>query len=110
MPNLSCTANRGQETHDEPTFVVKPQRRNAPKLGNEPKPALVIEDVQIASTILRDHDFVCDRLTHNELMSGSGQHYHGKLRNGDYKLLWIATPGDWFVRTPGKRGGPIGKG
>ena len=82
------------------------QRRITPTLGNEPKPALVIEDVQTASTVLRDHDFVCDRLTHNELMSGSEQHYHEKLRTGDYKLLWIATPGDWFVRTPGKRGDP----
>ena len=68
--------------------------------------ALIIEDIQIACTILQTYNYKTDRLTHNELMAGSGQYYHDKLRKGEYTLLWIATPSDWYVRVPGKRGNP----
>ena len=30
----------------------------------------------------------------------------GDLLAGSYKLLWVSTPMDWYVRTPGKRAGP----
>ena len=26
--------------------------------------------------------------------------------SGDYTMLWVSTPSDWYVRTPGKRAGP----
>ena len=39
-------------------------------------------------------------------MTSSGTHYLGTLLSGDYQLLWVSTPADWYVRTPGKRAGP----
>ena len=62
--------------------------------------------MQNASTALRAHAYECDRITHNELMAVSGEHYESRLRSGIYSLLWITTPCDWYVRTPGKRGNP----
>ena len=64
------------------------------------KSALVIEDIREACIELRQRGYVCDSITHNELMASTGQEYTGNLIKGDYKLLWIATPSDWYVRTP----------
>eukprot|EP00959_Pyramimonas_sp_CCMP1952_P316688 6628729-Pyramimonas_sp.AAC.1 len=30
----------------------------------------------------------------------------GAVISGDYTLVWTSTPGDWYVRTPGKRVAP----
>jgi hypothetical protein len=68
--------------------------------------ALVVEDLREACIVLKDHGYECERLTHNELMASSGEEYLGKLLSGEYSMLWIATPADWYVRTPGKRAGP----
>ena len=64
------------------------------------KAVLVIEDIREACIELRQRGYVCARITHNELMASTGQEYTGKLIKGEYKLLWIATPSDWYVRTP----------
>ena len=55
---------------------------------------------------LRSKGYTCDRITHNELMASTGQEYTGNLIKGDYNLLWIATPSDWYVRTPDKISNP----
>ena len=68
--------------------------------------AFVIEDVRIATAELRHRGYVCDRITHVELMSFVGSQYLGNLLAGDYHLLWVATPSDWTIHTPGKRAGP----
>ena len=65
-----------------------------------------IEDVRIATAELRHRGYVCDRITHVELMSFIGSQYLGNLLAGDYHLLWVATPSDWTIHTPGKRAGP----
>ena len=39
-------------------------------------------------------------------MTSSGSQYLGGLLSGDYRLLWVSTPADWYIRTPGKRMGP----
>ena len=39
-------------------------------------------------------------------MSFIGSQYLGNLLAGDYHLLWVATPSDWTIHTPGKRAGP----
>ena len=39
-------------------------------------------------------------------MTSEGTKYLGALLSGDYAMLWVATPSDWYVRTPGKRAGP----
>ena len=39
-------------------------------------------------------------------MSFIGSQYLGNLLAGDYHLLWVATPSDWTIHTPGKRVGP----
>merc|ERR1712242_58772 len=61
------------------------------------KAALVIEDIREACIELRQRGYVCDCITHNELMASTGQECTGKLIKGDYNLLWIATPSDWYV-------------
>ena len=61
--------------------------------------ALVIEDVRIATAELRHRGYVCDRITHVELMSFIGSQYLGNLLAGDYHLLWVATPSDWTTHT-----------
>ena len=68
--------------------------------------ALIIEDIQCANTALCARNYTCDRITHNELMAVSGEHFGARLHSGIYHLLWICTPCDWYVRTPGKRGNP----
>eukprot|EP00959_Pyramimonas_sp_CCMP1952_P135963 2844488-Pyramimonas_sp.AAC.1 len=32
--------------------------------------------------------------------------YLGAVISGDYNLIWVSTPSDWYVRTPGKRVAP----
>ena len=70
------------------------------------KIALVIEDIRMACAILRLYGYQCDRLSHNELMMSVGSIHTGNLISGKYKLLWISTPADWYVRLPHKRVGP----
>ena len=68
--------------------------------------ALVIEDIGEASQELVRHGYECQRITHNELMSLVGEEYTGRLLRGEYALLWISTPADWYIRTPNKRSNP----
>ena len=68
--------------------------------------AFVIEDTREACADLRRRRYICDRITHTELMTQTGTTYLGNLIHGDYALVWISTPADWYVRTPGKRMGP----
>eukprot|EP00959_Pyramimonas_sp_CCMP1952_P446890 9357170-Pyramimonas_sp.AAC.1 len=35
-----------------------------------------------------------------------GTPYLGGMLSGDYALLWVATPADWYVRLSGRRTGP----
>ena len=104
-PVIPCIPEGGPQ-HGNVLLVDLPKHGdvliNNPKRGN----ALIIEDIQTACITLKDYGFECDRITHNELMSGPGELYNSKLRSGHYNLLWIATPSDWYVRTPGKRGNP----
>ena len=72
---------------------------------NTTKKALVIEDVREACIELRKMNYECDRLTHNELMSHAGEEYTNKMIQQQYSLLWISTPADWYVRTPGQKKG-----
>ena len=60
----------------------------------------------MACAILRLYGYQCDRLSHNELMMSVGSIHTGNLISGKYKLLWISTPADWYVRLPHKRAGP----
>ena len=62
--------------------------------------ALIVTDMRQAEEQLVHIGYKCTRLTHNELLSGSGTEYNGKLLKGTYALLWISTPNDWYVRTP----------
>ena len=39
-------------------------------------------------------------------MTSVGTGYLGAILSGDYVLIWISTPSDWYVRTPGKRIAP----
>eukprot|EP00959_Pyramimonas_sp_CCMP1952_P265042 5542104-Pyramimonas_sp.AAC.1 len=55
---------------------------------------------------LRARGYMCDRITHTEVMTSTGTQYLGASLSGDYQLLWVATPADWRVRLPGKRAGP----
>ena len=65
--------------------------------------ALIVEDMREACIVLRLYGYECDRITHNELMASSGEELTGKLLKGDYALMWLSTPSDWYVRTPDKR-------
>ena len=53
--------------------------------------------------MLREWGFICDRLTHNDLLSTAGQEQTGKLIRGDYIVLWISSPDDWHARTTNKK-------
>ena len=68
--------------------------------------ALVIEDQREATAILRQKGYLCDRLTHQEILSRHGTTSLGDLLAGSYRLLWISTPMDWYIKTPGKRAAP----
>eukprot|EP00959_Pyramimonas_sp_CCMP1952_P133229 2785354-Pyramimonas_sp.AAC.1 len=39
-------------------------------------------------------------------MTSTCTQYLGGILLGDYRLLWVATPADWYVRLPGERAGP----
>eukprot|EP00959_Pyramimonas_sp_CCMP1952_P386853 8107710-Pyramimonas_sp.AAC.1 len=39
-------------------------------------------------------------------MTTVGTDYLGAVISGDYTLIWVGTPGDWYVRTPGNRVAP----
>eukprot|EP00959_Pyramimonas_sp_CCMP1952_P328551 6878328-Pyramimonas_sp.AAC.1 len=39
-------------------------------------------------------------------MTTVGTEYLGAVISGDYAQIWVSTPGDWYVRTPGKRVAP----
>ena len=102
---LSRTPGRdAARVEDVISLPVGKQKQQHPQ--QEKKTALVIEDMREACIELRLHVYTCDRITHNELMASTGQEYTGNLIKGDYNLLWIATPSDWYVRTPDKRANP----
>ena len=54
---------------------------NPSALGQRPTQprALVFEDIREACVELRRRRYECDRLTHNELMTITGEEYTGKL-------------------------------
>ena len=83
------------------TLAEGPQVSGATRLGS--KRAFVIEDVREACQDLRKRGYTCDRITHNELMTSVGTEYLGAIIGGEYAMIWIGTPADWYVRTPGKR-------
>eukprot|EP00959_Pyramimonas_sp_CCMP1952_P050412 1053423-Pyramimonas_sp.AAC.1 len=62
--------------------------------------------IRTAFAELRARGYMCDRITHIEVMTSTGTQYLGALLSGDYQLSWAATPADWCVRLPGKRAGP----
>eukprot|EP00959_Pyramimonas_sp_CCMP1952_P439792 9207318-Pyramimonas_sp.AAC.1 len=62
--------------------------------------------MRTACAELRAHGYMCDRITHTEVMTSIGTQHLGALFSGDYQLSWVATPADWYVRLPGKRAGP----
>ena len=68
----------------------------------QPK-ALVVEDVREACVALRAHNYDCDRITHAEVLSHTGESYFRDILEKNYDLLWISTPSDWHVRTPTKK-------
>jgi hypothetical protein len=68
--------------------------------------ALIVEDLREACIILRRNGYECDRITHNELMTSTGEELTGQLIKGAYNLMWTSTPTDWYVRTPDKRSNP----
>ena len=70
------------------------------------KTAIIIEDLRGAAEELKCRRYDVERITHNELMASTGEVYNARLSRGDYDLLWIATPGDWYVRTPDNRCNP----
>ena len=79
----------------------------ASEIPKENKMALIIEDVREASAILADYDYACTRITYGELMSCSGEEHLQKLLSGLYKMLWISTPSDWYVKPREKRAQPV---
>eukprot|EP00959_Pyramimonas_sp_CCMP1952_P447953 9379951-Pyramimonas_sp.AAC.1 len=62
--------------------------------------------MRTACAELRARGYMCDRITHAEVMTSTGTQDVGAVLSGDYQLLWVATPADWDVRLPGKRAGP----
>eukprot|EP00959_Pyramimonas_sp_CCMP1952_P058081 1212507-Pyramimonas_sp.AAC.1 len=39
-------------------------------------------------------------------MTSAGTDYLGAVISGDYTLIWISIPGDWYVRSPGQKVAP----
>eukprot|EP00959_Pyramimonas_sp_CCMP1952_P334533 7005841-Pyramimonas_sp.AAC.1 len=70
------------------------------------KRAFMIEDAREACADLRTRGSTCDRISHAELMTTVGTEYLGAAIGGDYALIWVSAPGDWYGRTPGKRVAP----
>ena len=67
--------------------------------------ALVIEDNNNITPLLNS-TLIVDRISHNELMTQSGDAYRAKVLSGMYSLVWICSPDDWYARTAGKRTTP----
>ena len=65
--------------------------------------AFIIEDVREADVLLRDRGYTTTRVTYGELMSTGGEESLGRLLKGNFEVLWISTPTDWFVRPREKR-------
>jgi len=92
------------------TFAVEETQRHTPttlgeRRNTRPGRALVIEDVRAADIALQECGLTTDRITHNELISSAGDEYTGKIMHGNYDLLWITTPSDWFVRAANAKTG-----
>ena len=66
--------------------------------------ALITGDIRTASAELSSRGYLCDRITHDEVMASTGTQYLGNLLARDYHMLRVATPTDWYVRLPGKNG------
>eukprot|EP00959_Pyramimonas_sp_CCMP1952_P169792 3547423-Pyramimonas_sp.AAC.1 len=58
------------------------------------KRAFVIEDAREACADLRVRGYICDRISHNELLTTVRTDYLGAVISGDYTLIWVSTPGD----------------
>ena len=101
---MLAVMREGQEDEDKKVakrgFTTTEERRETHRR------AFIIEDTREACADLRRRRYICDRITHNELMTHTGTAYLGNIMHGDYNLIWISTPADWYVRTPGKRMGP----
>ena len=83
------------------------ERPCSDRRGNAPPQALVIEDIREASAILKEHGYQCIRITYGELMSCPGEEYLRKLLSGQYQMLWISTPVDWYVKPRERRTQPL---
>ena len=90
---LLCKNEPQQLTNDQSVGLTHADRRPAGR-GS----ALIVEDVRIAEEHLIKHGYATSRLTHNELMALGGTEYFNRLLKGEYNLLWISTPADWYVR------------
>ena len=66
--------------------------------------ALVIEDQREATAILRQKGYLCDRITHQEILSRHGTTSLGDLLAGSYRLLWISTLMDYQGSVPDHTG------
>ena len=60
---------------------------------------LIVDDSKMTEDALRTM-FNCDRITHMELITSSGTEYTGKILRGDFQLLWIVSPLNWYARIP----------
>ena len=67
----------------------------------------MIEDIQEASAILKEYGYQCIRITYGELMSCPGEEYLRRLLSGQYQMLWISTPVDWYVKPRERRTQPL---
>ena len=56
--------------------------------------------------VLKERGYECDRLTHNEVVSSAGTEHTGKILRGEYSILWISTPNDFYVRVPSAKRTP----
>ena len=60
--------------------------------------ALVVEDIRQIHPVLESYGYEVERLTHAELHSIHGDAYTTRLVADEYRVLWITTPSDWYVR------------
>ena len=60
---------------------------------------LIVDDSKMTEDALRP-TFNCDRISHMELITSSGTEYTGKILRGDFHLLWIVSPLNWYARIP----------
>ena len=83
--------------------TLTPQTINTMSTNPRKKKTIIIEDLRETAEELKGRNYDVERITHNELMASTGEVYNTGLLRGDYHLLWIATPGDWYVLTPDRR-------